>query len=54
MNTKIMPKEILMIDNLTYDELLLLQNILQYIEETQPCFADDPDFEALYDKVMVA
>ena len=55
-----MPKEMLMmtlnltIENLTEDELTLLEQIMEYVSETKPFYSQDPDFDSLYDKIKTA
>jgi hypothetical protein len=43
----------MIIDNLTYDELLLLQSIINYVDEQNlEFFTENVDFDSLYEKVM--
>lgn len=43
----------LMIDNLSYDELLLLQSIVDYVnDENLEFFTQNPDFDSLYEKII--
>lgn len=46
-------KSNLIIDNLTYDELLLLQSIIDYVNDQDIAFfTQNPDFDTLYDKII--
>jgi len=48
-------KSNLMVDNLTYDELMLLQSIVDYINDQDLVFfTQNPDFDTLYEKVICA
>lgn len=48
-------KSNLIIDNLTYDELILLQSIVDYVNDQDiGFFTQNPDFDILYEKVICA